>query len=83
MTSWVVLARATIEDVNEACGLKLPEGESVTLNGYLCDEFGEIPSPELAIERHGARFTVIQSTRRRIVSCRIKRLEEKGIGNNA
>ena len=80
---WVVLARATIEDVNEACGLKLPEGESVTLNGYLCDEFGEIPSPELAIERHGARFTVIQSTRRRIVSCRIKRLEEKGKGNNA
>ena len=80
---WVVLSKATIEDVNEACGLKLPEGDSVTLNGYLCHEFGEIPSPGLAIERNGARFTVIQSTRRRIVSCRVKRIEEKGEENNA
>ena len=71
---WFVLCRATIEDVNEACGLTLPADESVTLNGYLCDEFGEIPVPGRTIERNGARFTVTQSTRRRIVSCRLKRL---------
>ena len=60
--------------MNEACGLTLPADESVTLNGYLCDEFGEIPVPGRTIERNGARFTVTQSTRRRIVSCRLKRL---------
>ncbi len=71
---WLVLCRAPIEDVNETCSLSLPEGESVTLNGYLCDEFGEIPVPGRTIERNGAHFTVVQSTRRRIVSCRVKRL---------
>jgi CBS domain containing-hemolysin-like protein len=71
---WVVFCRATIEDVNDACGLRLPEGESVTLNGYLCDEFGEIPAPGKTIERHGARFTVEQSKRSSIVSCKVKRL---------
>ena len=71
---WLVLCRAPIEDVNEACGLSLPEGESVTLNGYLCDEFGEIPVPGRTIVLNGARFTVLQSTRRRIVTCRVKRL---------
>lgn len=80
---WLVFCRAPIEDVNDACGLRLPEGESVTLNGYLCDEFGEIPAPGKAIERHGARFTVEQSKRRRIVSCKVKRLIGKVGADNA
>lgn len=79
---WVVRCRAPIEDVNEACGLSLPEGESVTLNGYLCDAFGEIPVPGRTIERDGARFTVMQSTRRRIVSCRVKRVFEEAQKND-
>ena len=73
-TEWVVLCRAPVEDVNHVCGLHLPEGQFVTLNGYLCDVFGEIPPPQQAIEKNGVRFTVEQSTRSRIVRCRIKRL---------
>ena len=79
---WLVLCRAPIEDVNDACGLSLPEGESVTLNGYLCDEFGEIPVPGRAIERNGARFTIEQSMRRRILSCRVKRLVERAAADD-
>ena len=71
---WFVLCRAPIEQVNEVCGLGLPEGESVTLNGYLCDEFGEIPRAGRTIKRNGARFTVVESKRGRVVSCRIKRI---------
>ncbi len=80
---WLVLCRAPIEDVNKACGLSLPEGESVTLNGYLCGEFGEIPVPGRTIQRNGARFTVAQSTRRRIVSCRVKRLVGEAAAHDA
>jgi CBS domain containing-hemolysin-like protein len=80
---WIVLCRARIEDVNEACGLKLPEGESVTLNGYLCDEFGEIPSPGQTVERNGVRFTIDQSTRGRIVTCRVKRMAHEGAEDRA
>jgi CBS domain containing-hemolysin-like protein len=73
---WFVLGRAAIEKVNQACGLELPEGESVTLNGYLCDAFGEIPGRGRTLERKGARFTVVESKRDRIVSCRIKKIRE-------
>ncbi len=80
---WLVLCRASIEEVNEACGLNLPEADSVTLNGYLCDQFGEIPAPGQTIERNGARFTIAESKRRQIVSCRVKRLDEEGATNDA
>ena len=80
---WLVLCHASIEEVNEACGLNLPEADSVTLNGYLCDQFGEIPAPGQTIERNGARFTIAESKRRRIVSCRVKRLDEEVATNDA
>jgi putative hemolysin len=78
---WFVVCRAPIEQVNEVCGLGLPEGESVTLNGYLCDEFGEIPIPGRTLEQNGAHFTVVESRRRRIVSVRIKRIHREASDN--
>ncbi|MBW2601507.1 MAG: HlyC/CorC family transporter [Deltaproteobacteria bacterium] len=72
LDTWFVLARAPVEQVNKACGLFLPEGESVTLNGYLSNEFGRIPVPEETIERGGALFTIVESKRGHIVSCRIR-----------
>jgi putative hemolysin len=75
---WFVLCRVPIDEVNTVCGLDLPEGESVTLNGYLCDEFGEIPKRGHTLERSGARFTIVESKRGRIVSCRIKNIEKDG-----
>lgn len=75
---WLVLCRVPVEQVNQVCGLALPEGDSVTLNGYLCDEFGEIPAPGQVIERGKGRFTVVESRRGKIVSCRIKRIRPEG-----
>jgi putative hemolysin len=80
---WFVICRAPIEQVNKVCGLHLPEGESVTLNGYLCDEFGEIPAPGRILERNGAHFTVVESKRGRIVSCRVKRTHQEAFENDA
>jgi len=75
--TWLVLGRAPIEQVNKVCGLSLPEGESVTLNGYLSNEFGRIPVPDETIERGGASFGIVESKRGRIVSCRVKRLDSE------
>lgn len=80
---WFVLCRAPIEQVNEICGMTLPEGESVTLNGYLCDAFGEIPAPGRTIQTNNAHFTVVDSKRGRIVSCRIKRIHAEVSENDA
>lgn len=74
---WMVLCRASLEDVNDTIGLKLPDEDAVTLNGFLTDEFGEIPEPGRVLERDGARFTVVESTRRRIVSCRVETRSRK------
>jgi putative hemolysin len=81
--TWLVLCRASVEAVNEACGLSLPEEESVTLNGYLTDAFGEIPARGQVLEREGARFTVVESGRRRIVSCRVERIQKEASGDDA
>jgi CBS domain containing-hemolysin-like protein len=78
---WFAKCRAPIEQVNEVCGLNLPEGESVTLNGYLCHEFGEIPKPGRTLERNGVRFKVMESKRGRIVSCRIQRIPQENSEN--
>jgi putative hemolysin len=74
---WFALCRVPIDQVNAVCNLHLPEGESVTLNGYLCDEFGEIPKRGHTLKRDGASFTVVESKRGRIVSCRIKHIKEE------
>jgi CBS domain containing-hemolysin-like protein len=42
-TRWLVDGSASIDDVREQLGIELPEGEYVTLGGYLFDVFGHIP----------------------------------------
>ena len=74
---WLVMARAPVEHVNATCGLSLPESESITLNGYLTDQFGEIPGPGRVLEQDGASFTIVESVRRRVVSCRVERKAEE------
>lgn len=67
---WLVQGRAPISEVNDAIGLELPDAEAVTLNGYLCERFGEIPRAGRVLEEGGVRFTIVESGRR-IISCRI------------
>lgn len=80
--AWLVLGRAPVEQVNTMCGLTLPEGESVTLNGYLSNEFGMIPVPGESIERGGAVFSIVESKRGRIVSCRVRCLVPEDVSND-
>ena len=42
-TRWLVDGRASVDDVREKLGIEIPEGEYVTLGGYLFDGFGHIP----------------------------------------
>ena len=40
---WLVDGRASVDDVREHLGIEVPEGEYVTLGGFLFDGFGHIP----------------------------------------
>ena len=40
---WLIDGRASVDDVVERLGIEIPDGEYVTLGGYLFDAFGHIP----------------------------------------
>ncbi|MBU1244015.1 hemolysin family protein [Myxococcota bacterium] len=48
---WVVLGKASIEEVNEVLGMELPEsGEYDTFSGYVLDRLGRIPNEKETLE---------------------------------
>ena len=53
---WLVDGGANIDDVREQVGMSVPEGEYVTLGGFLFDAFGHIPEEgeRLQLRRVGA-----------------------------
>ncbi len=57
-STYVVDARTSIEEVNEAAGLHLCEEEYETLGGYVFELFGRIPLKDESVEDDEAIFTV-------------------------
>jgi CBS domain containing-hemolysin-like protein len=53
-------------DVRSEVGFELPEGEYVTLAGFLLDALGHVPEEGEGVVRDGWRFTVVEMDRRRI-----------------
>ncbi|MDO4363187.1 MAG: hemolysin family protein [Clostridia bacterium] len=60
-----------IEDVGEALGINLPEGDYNTVAGFVINRLGTVPNEESkgeAVEYGGVRFTVLDVTDRKIDS---------------
>ena len=57
-TTYVVDARTSIEEVNEAVGINLSEEEFETVGGYVFELFGRIPLKDESVEDDEAIFTV-------------------------
>ncbi len=58
--SYIVDARASIEEVNEVCRLHLNDEEFETIGGYVFELFGKIPLNEESAEDEQAIFTVME-----------------------
>ncbi len=58
--SYIVDARASIEEVNEVCRLRLSDEEFETIGGYVFELFGKIPQSDESIEDEQAIFTVME-----------------------
>ncbi|MEM7271695.1 MAG: hemolysin family protein [Actinomycetota bacterium] len=58
------------DEVEEACGLVIPEGEYETIAGFLLDRFGRIPSIGDGLTFEGWRIRVAEMDRLRIASLR-------------
>lgn len=68
-------ARMYIDDVNEECQVRLPEGEDYdTISGFVLSHLGRIPRTGESFDAHGVRFTIVSAEPRRIKRLRIQRL---------
>jgi putative hemolysin len=65
-TRWLVDGQASIDDVREQLGIDLPEGEYVTLGGYLFDVFGHIPEEGEKVPFEGWELRVAEMDKRRV-----------------
>ena len=71
-TRWLVDGAAPVEDVSDALGIELPEGDYVTIGGFLFERFGRIPDEGDVYVWEGWRFQVQAMERRRISKVVVK-----------
>jgi CBS domain containing-hemolysin-like protein len=72
--TWVVDARMTIRDLDDAIGVALPDtGDYESVGGFVIAAHGSIPSKGTVIEAAGFTFTVLSSDARRIKKLEMKR----------
>jgi len=65
-TRWLVDGGIAIDELHDKLGLELPEGDYVTLGGYLFDAFGHIPEEGERLEQAGWELRVAEMDRRRV-----------------
>lgn len=65
-TRFLVDGSCAVGEVREAVGAEIPDGEYVTLGGFLFDAFGHIPEEGEVLERGGWAFRVARMDRRRV-----------------
>ncbi len=70
---WLVDGRMSVDDVRDRLDINLPEGEYVTLGGFLFDAFGHIPNEGEALTVDGWELRVAEMEKRRIAKVVAKR----------
>ena len=65
-TRWLIDGRTSVDEVRERLGIDLPEGEYVTIGGYLFDGFGHIPTEGERLTVDGWELRVEEMDKRRI-----------------
>lgn len=63
---WLVDGGCPLDELDAATGLALPEGEYVTVGGFLLDRLGRIPEEGEGLLHDGWEFRVAEMDRRRI-----------------
>ncbi len=63
---WLIDGRTSVDDVHDRLGIELPEGEYVTIGGFLFDGFGHIPVEGEHLSVDGWELRVVELEKRRI-----------------
>jgi CBS domain containing-hemolysin-like protein len=70
---WLIDGRTSVDEVHERLGIDLPEGEYVTIGGYLFDGFGHIPTEGEQLTVDGWELRVVELEKRRIAKVLARR----------
>ena len=70
---WLIQGQMAIDDLPETIGLELPEGDYVTLGGFLLAQLGEIPDEGDEITYEGWTLRVHAMDKRRIAEVIVRR----------
>lgn len=62
----LVEGSCAVDDVRESLGIAIPDGEYVTLAGFLLDALGEVPAENTVLERDGYTYRIAEMDGRRI-----------------
>lgn len=68
---WLLAGDLRADSVEEACGLRLPDGPYETLAGFALWRLGRVPVVGDSFSWEGRRFEVAEMVRRRIVAVRV------------
>jgi CBS domain containing-hemolysin-like protein len=71
---WLVDGRMSVDDVIDRLGIDLPEGEYVTLGGFLFNGFGHIPNEGEVLTVDGWELRVAEMDKRRIAKVVARRV---------
>lgn len=71
---WLVDGRMSVDEVRDRLGIDLPDGEYVTLGGFLFDGFGHIPAENEELAVGGWTLRVAEMDRRRVAKVVAKRI---------
>jgi magnesium and cobalt transporter len=75
---WLVDGRASVDDVRERLGIEIPDGDYVTLAGFVLDCLGHIPEDGESFVLDGWDLRIQEMDKRRIVKVVIRRPAEAG-----
>ncbi|HEX3980962.1 MAG TPA: hemolysin family protein [Acidimicrobiales bacterium] len=76
---WLVDGRMSVDDVRDRLDINLPEGEYVTLGGFLFDGFGHIPTEGESLDVDGWELRVTEMDKRRIAKVVAKRPDRPAV----
>jgi CBS domain containing-hemolysin-like protein len=63
---WLVDGACPVDDATAEIGVPIPEGDYVTVGGFLFDRFGRIPEEGDVLDQGGWEFRIAEMERRRI-----------------
>jgi CBS domain containing-hemolysin-like protein len=79
---WLIDGRTSVDDLEDALDISIPEGEYVTVGGYLFDAFGHIPAEGERVTVGDWELRVTEMDKRRIGKIVAKRLHPVATAEN-